>query len=590
MSGRFSQQKIKIEGVGMMLNDSFAGLKGTHCMAEYRQQLIPQNQGNPFIEALPTRLNIEQFIDSLSSYPVILPEYKTLGVEDRLEFVQQIKTGFWLPEPAHYDKYRNLYTMLKIGYQSRNPLHTIYNRQFAMGWDKIFESGIDENGANLAGNVQTAQSLVEIAISGSGKSQVYDRMLIQLFPQVIHHSEYHDRKIPLTQVVWLKIECPFNKSVGALCKNFYAEVDRILGTDYYEKFGEKAGKLDAHAKRMIKVAVQINLGVLVIDEIQKIQKAYSGGEENMIDFITEIVNTIGIPIILIGSYKALYLFKNSLANTRRGIPNEFSENISGNMSEKSWEWKEFIENLWDVQYTRNYSDLTADIKKAMYDNTIGIPDFVVKLFMHVQSKTIVKGGDEKMTASLIREIAGKSLRLVQPIFQRILSGNSEAYAELDDVQPDWVPLNGYIKEAEHRLNIYGNLTEKHARALRQNEKHEIIKKLTDFSLCLVKSATFAESLANQVYEASEGMGDLEKMYAQLAELALGVSTQIHDNKGNSQENLPKKKRTKKVKPEFEKVDIRYISQEGHRRGLTTEEALEESNLVRDVDELLDFIS
>lgn len=457
----------------MMRNDLSAGVKGIHCMAEYKKQIIPQNQSNPFIEALPNRLSIEKFIDVLSCQPSILPEYKKLDVEDRLEFIQQIKTNFWLPYPTHYDKYRNLYTMLKIGYQSRNPLHAMYNREFALGWDKIFESGIDENGANLAGNVQTAQSLVEIAISGSGKSQVYERMLTQLFPQVIHHNEYHGRKLSLTQVVWLKIECPFNKSVGALCKNFYAEVDRLLGTNFYEKFGEKPGRLDALAKRMIKVAVQINLGVLVIDEIQKIQKAYSGGEENMIDFITEIVNTIGIPIILIGSYKALYLFKNSLANTRRGIPNEFSENISGNMVEGSWEWEEFIENLWHLQYTRKYTDLTSDIKNAMYSKSIGLPDIAVKLFMHVQSRAIVNGGDEKITASLIREVAGQSLRLLQPIYQRIRSGDPAAYAELDDVQPDWVPLNGYIKEAVHRLNVYGNLAEEHSRALQQKTKMKL---------------------------------------------------------------------------------------------------------------------
>lgn len=221
------------------MNEEYINLKGTHCMASYITQILPQNQGNPFIETLPNRLNEEEFIDVLHSVPPLINDYELLSIEDRLEFVQQIKPSFWLPYPAHYDKYRNLYTMIKIGYQSRNPMHAMYNRQFALGWDKIFKAGIDENGANLAGNVQTAQSHVEIAISGSGKSKVYERMLTQLFPQVIHHSEYNGRKLPYTQIVWMKIECPFNKSVGALCKNFYYEVDRLLGTDYYEKFGEK---------------------------------------------------------------------------------------------------------------------------------------------------------------------------------------------------------------------------------------------------------------------------------------------------------------------------------------------------------------
>jgi hypothetical protein len=571
------------------MNEHFSELKGTHCMAEYKKQIIPQNQGNPYVEALPNRLNENQFIDALHSVPLVLKKHRTLSAEDRLEFVQQIKPSFWLPYPTHYDKYRNLYTMIKIGYQSRNPMHTMYNRQFAMGWDKIFEVGMDENGANLAGNVQTAQSLAEIAISGSGKSKVYERMLTQLFPQIIHHSEYNGRKLPHTQIVWMKIECPFNKSVGALCKNFYSEVDRLLGTNFYEKFGEKTGKLDSHARRMIKVASQINLGVLVIDEIQKIQKAYSGGEESMIDFITELVNTIGIPTILIGSYKALYLFSNSLANTRRGIPNEYSENITGFMSSDSWEWKEFIENLWDIQYTKTFTKLTPEIMDAIYYHCLGIPDIAVKLFMHTQSRAIVNGGTENITLSLIHEVADRSLRLLQPIYNRIRTGDKNGFNDLEDVQPDWVPLNGYIKEATHRILVHGNLAEQHTRVLQQKKKSEILEKLTAFTICIVNSPSIAESMANQVYEASEGMGDIDSMFAQLARLALEAKIPASVDIPKLNEELPKKKMIKKVKPVQEENDIRFIVTKGHQRGLTTEEALEERGFVRECDELLSII-
>jgi hypothetical protein len=416
--------------------------------------------------------------------------------------------------------------------------------------------------------------------------------LKKLFPQVIHHREYQGRKIPYTQVVWLKVECPYNKSVGAFCKNVYSEIDRVLGTRFYEKYGEKPGKIDTLAKRLIKAVSQINLGVLVIDEIQKIQKAYSGGEDNMIDFITELVNTIGIPVILIGSYKALYLFKDSLANTRRGIPNEFSENISGYMLEDSWEWNEFIENLWDLQYTRKYTVLTDEIKKQLYNNTLGIPDFAVKLFMHVQSRAIVSGGDERITPSLIRDVAGKSLRLVQPIFHRMLSGDPSAYAELEDAKPDWVPLNGYIKDAAHRVNIYGNLSRSHARSLQQRDRYEILDKLISFAICMVNSKTSAETLANQVYESSDGMAELEQMYAQIAHLAMGIS-RTDENNGTSEGStgrLPRRRTGKTVKPLLEEGDIRLVVEQGHRRGLATEEALEEHGLVAGVDDLLNLTS
>lgn len=374
----------------------FSGYNGVHVAAHYTEQINPKNRENPFIEALPDRIDIDSFIDTLNSEPPKDLKFKQLPAEDRLELVQQIKPDFWLPFPAHYDKYRNLYSMIKLGYQSRNPLQAIYNRQFAVGLDNIFKAGVDDQGRNLAGNVHTAQSLVEIAINGFGKSQIYERMLNQLFPKVIHHNKYHERLITTTQLVWLKVECPYNKSVGTFIKSFYAEVDKALGTAFYEKWGERPGTIDKHVMRMIQVASQVNLGVLVIDEIQKIQSAYSGGKENMIDFITQLVNTLGIPTILIGSFKALYLFKDSLANTRRGIPNGFSENISGHMIEESWEWEYFIENLWEQQYTLTYTELTPALCKAMYFYSMGIPDFAVKLFMHVQSKAIVQGEMKKL--------------------------------------------------------------------------------------------------------------------------------------------------------------------------------------------------
>ena len=45
--------------------------------------------------------------------------------------------------------------------------------------------------------------------------------------------------------------------------------------------------------------------MLVIDEVQRISKASSGGVGEMLNFFTELVNTIGVPIVLVGTYKAL---------------------------------------------------------------------------------------------------------------------------------------------------------------------------------------------------------------------------------------------------------------------------------------------
>lgn len=570
-------------------NDGQKKISGIHCKAEYKNQLIIDNQGNPFIEAIPNRVGIDVFYDKLHLVPRFEKEQLKLGVEDRLELVQQIKPSFWLPIPSHYDKYRTLYNMIKIGYQSRNPFTPMYNRQFSLGWDEIFESGLDESGANIAGNIQTAQSATEIGLSGMGKSKVYERILKLLFPQVIHHSEYKGRKLLMTQVIWLKIECPSGKSLGALCKNFYAAVDELLGSNFYEKHGEKGGTIENLAKRMVKVAAQINLGVLIIDEIQNVHKAHSGGDERMINFITELVNTLGIPVIVIGTFKAMYLYKKSVANTRRGIPDMYNENVTDLWLEDSWEWNEFIESLWSLQYTVGYTPLTDELKQAMYHYTLGIPDIGVKLFMHVQAKAILNGAEEKITLPLIHEVASKSLRLLQPVHEKIRRGNiGKDLDYLEDIEPEWAGFNDYLKQASHQVNLEGKINQNHSRANQQRNKYSILEELIEFAMNIVTSVELAESLAQTVFQASEGMGDKQLMFAQLAQLAIKAEELPIKLEVNNLNNSITRVTKNKINPLLEECDIRFIVKQGMKKDMTVEESLFEAGLIVNFDKVNDF--
>jgi hypothetical protein len=165
---------------------------------------------------------------------------------------------------------------------------------------------------------------------------------------------------------------------------------------------------------MVKIASSINLGGLWIDEIQRVHRAHSGGDERMIEFITELTNTIGIPVVIIGTFKSLYLFNKSLANSRRAIPDSFVENITDRMldgevsanGEKTiTEWDDFIEALWDLQYTLTKVPPTNELKSLMYYHCVGIPDIAVKLFMHVQCQAIINGGNKRITKELIYSVA-----------------------------------------------------------------------------------------------------------------------------------------------------------------------------------------
>lgn len=117
--------------------------------------------------------------------------------------------------------------------------------------------------------------------------------------------------------------------------------------------------------------------------------------------------------------------------------------------------------------------------------------------------------------------------------------------------------------------------------------------LTRFALQLVQSSTEAESIANKVYDASSGLADLTLMYSQIAQLVMenkDISENTNRKDKISNGEIPKSQKRKPLKPAMAKDDIRYVVQMGYKRGLTTEEALEEKRYIRAVDELLDLIS
>ncbi|WP_342515270.1 ATP-binding protein [Sporosarcina sp. FSL K6-1522] len=566
-----------------MKSDRFIYLKGYQVNAEYNEQIVPENSGNPFIEALPKRLSREVLYDQLYSTPKFNGNIEDLDDEDRIELIQQIKPSFWLPLTSHFNKYRSLYNMIKIGYQSRNPMTPMYHRHLSVGYDKILEHGTDENGLNILGHIQTAQQCAEIGLSGMGKSRSYDKLL-SLIPQVIHHTNYMDKQLTCKQVVWLKIECPSNKSIGALCRNFYTAVDDLLGTTYYADLAEKDGRIEALAKRMAKVAGLINLGILVIDEIQRVNRAHSGGDEKMIDFITELTNSIGIPIIIIGTFKALYIFKTSLANTRRGVADSYGENITDRMKDE-WEWEQFIESLWDLQYTKSFTEITSEIKSAMYYHTIGIPDFAVKLFMHVQSHAILYSDTEKIDVDMIEKVANKTLRLVQPIFERIRNGDEVDPKEFDDLKPDWISFNSYLMDIRHRIQIDGQMSEEHKRIILQKNKKTLIEQLSSFASKMGCTVEDAKKYAITVERENSGSQDNEKLYAEVAKLVLEHRGSQKNVESIEQVNKENKKRKKRPE-EFDSDDIRFIAFEGLKGNKTADEALRDAGLVSSYDEFI----
>jgi len=68
---------------------------------------------------------------------------------------------------------------------------------------------------------------------------------------------------------------------------------------------------------MCQVVRNTGLGLLIIDEVQHLCGARGLGDERMLNFFVTLVNTAGVPIILIATPKAMSILQSEFRQARR---------------------------------------------------------------------------------------------------------------------------------------------------------------------------------------------------------------------------------------------------------------------------------
>jgi hypothetical protein len=280
-----------------------------------------------------------------------------------------------------------------------------------------------------------------LGISGVGKTTAVEAIL-SLYPQVILHRHYHGQNFNWVQVVWLKLDCPFDGSTRGLCMNFFQAMDSILGTQYFDRYGRRGrATTDEMMPHMGRVCSIHGLGVLVIDEIQHLSEAKSGGSNKMLNFFVQLVNTVGVPVIQVGTYKALSLLTGEFRQARRGTGQ--GDLVWDRMIENDV-WQLFVESLWRYQYVRHPTLLTPELSHVLYDVSQGITDFAVKAYLLAQIRAITTG-EECVRENLIRSVAADSFRLANPVLSALRRGDMQALLHVEDVHP--IRLDSYVQNA-----------------------------------------------------------------------------------------------------------------------------------------------
>lgn len=387
--------------------------------AVYLPSSHPTYTGNPLIDALPPLRSKEEWVRHLLNKPTFDRLHLEADSHVRSHFASEIKYLF-VPTGSHTKLAMRIEQIIRSGYHYRAPQSPERVALLQESYARMQKQG-KAGTTSYSPNVPIC-SYSLIGGSGMGKSTSIERVLGS-FPQVIHHPEHH-----LTQIVWLKVDCPKGGSVADLAVSIVSAFDRLLGTstvplnrrNTYEKY---------FTEKVSHFAVAHHLGVLVLDEMQNLSAKRSGGREIMLNWFQELVNKLKVPIVLLGTYKATNVLQLDMRHARR----------AGIFGSERWdrlprgpEFEQLVRAVWQYQWLRQPGPLTDEMKDAIYQETQGIRAFIVDMFLVAQLYALWKG-DETLTPALFKHVARKEFSAVQTMLNALRSGDPARIRKFDDL-------------------------------------------------------------------------------------------------------------------------------------------------------------
>lgn len=409
--------------------------------ATYTPQKISRMQGNPLIEALPPEMSDESLAQALFLEPDFSEDQ--CGWENHHR-IQQIKGlgNFMVPLGRHLELARMLDAMMREGYVGRAPK----TKEMVQTLQQIYE--MQKSGktfSQIVSSVSTPDTAALIGPSGLGKTTTVRRHLSR-YPQVIYHEDLN-----INQVTYLHIDISSDgASVKALAIAIITALDKLLPDHDYHKLylrSTSRNSTEALIHTVSRLLTIHHVGLLIADEVQNLCNSKKGSQIVMTELVT-MCNMLNVPILFIGTNKASQILTADFRQARRAtgigikpwsamprydVPiDELPLDLESRL--EASEWAQFVEVLWEYQWTRKPVPLTEQMLDTLYKRTQGILDLAIKLFATAQVRAILTG-TEIISVSLIEQVYEEDFKLLHEAIEALARNDYASLARYADVAP-----------------------------------------------------------------------------------------------------------------------------------------------------------
>lgn len=404
---------------------------------EYHTLGDPEDTANPLIAVFApfTYGTINTLMANGVAYSA---QARLHGADDRIGYVMNL-SSFFFPVPEQVEFMQRLWALMLQGYRKRNPLRS-GRAHFSSIMKAINEGTLELTQDRLALNSMSAGVL--IGTPGTGKTTSVE-MFFRHFDRLVLQHRAHPE---LFQVLCIKVEAPKGGSAKSLARRIYTQLRAAAEALPVPVPFRARGILrteDEFKEASVPLARKLNLGLLVLDELQHMFKSGGKEDDDAMKFLTEFVNDLRIPVLMIGTWQCDGHLSTELRLGRRGT-GPADGKFHRMPCDKVWEL--FLDTLFANDYLRTSVTWTPEMRERFYHHTQGIQDFAVKLFQCCQIEAILEADtpdQEQITEALIDRVFEKHFTRVATALRILREGRSESDPQLWDLEPE--DMSTYLK-------------------------------------------------------------------------------------------------------------------------------------------------
>lgn len=313
------------------------------------------------IAKMPQMLSGKELYNRLTDLPEYSEEVRRKSQTERLIALSTLY-DIYLPSEMSVEIYSKLYLALLRSLQKKGTRAAV--QQSYQNHNMIIQK-------ESRGIIGGSDSFSIVGCSGIGKSSAINRAI-----SIITENRMIEVEKSIVRIIpCLIVQCPWDASVKSMLLEILRKSDELLETNYYGNALKARATTDVLIGIVSQVALQ-HIGLLIIDEIQNCVTAKGG--KGLVAMLTQLINSSGISIGLIGTPETITLLESAFQLARRSLGLQYNTLNNDNY------FSGFCKLLFKFQYVQNSTDITPQVIDWLYEHSGGVTSVVVSLIHDAQ--------------------------------------------------------------------------------------------------------------------------------------------------------------------------------------------------------------